>query len=117
AWQRVADGRQAARITISSGGAAAVRAGLVLANAPSDVMLRFAGSAHPEDEFGPFSAIEIATAQASGDLYWSPVLEGGTGTIEIVAPAGIDTRSLFLRIPKIAHLLVAGAALRNSGAA
>jgi hypothetical protein len=114
-WRTLADGTQVARVDVSSTGAAAVRAAIALVNAPPDVTLRFAGSAHPEEVFGPVSAIDVAVG-GSGDLYWSPVLEGDTATIEIAVPPGIDARSIGVRVPKVAHLLVAGAALRTTQA-
>jgi lysyl endopeptidase len=42
-WQALDDGRRAARIEVSSAGAAAVRIGIVLRNPPAGVRIRFVG--------------------------------------------------------------------------
>ena len=50
--------------------------------------MRFQGSVSGAPAFGPVAgdaAIAAATA-----VYWSPVLEGDTGTIEFALPAGVD---------------------------
>ena len=69
-WQPLADAGMAARINVSSPGAAAIRIGLTMSKADAGVALRFVGSAAPQHVFGPFTAKEIT---ASG-VYWSPVL-------------------------------------------
>src|SRR3989449_6321367 len=78
-WQPLADGGIAARIDVSSPGAAAIRIGMTMSKATTGVALRFVGSAAPQQVFGPFTAKEIT---ASG-VYWSPVLEGDAATVEI----------------------------------
>jgi hypothetical protein len=109
-WQSLADGSKAARIVVRSASAAAVRMGLALRNASAGVSVRFVGSAHPEDVFGPFPATDLAATE----LYWSPVLEGETGTMEIVVPAGVAPESIELSLVKVGHMVVAGAALRDT---
>ena len=51
---------------------------------------------------------------AASGPYWSPVLEGESGTVEVFAPTGVDPAALSISVPKVAHLLVAGAGLRQS---
>jgi len=106
-WQRLADGSRAARVDVRSAGAAAVRIGVMLSAPGAGVTLRFAGSAHPEDVFGPFAASAFG-----GDNSWSPILEGDTGTMEIVVPAGVSPAAFDIAIIRVGHLLVAGNALR-----
>lgn len=109
-WQSLPDGSKAARIVVGSAGAAAVRIGLALRSASPGVSVRFAGAAHPEDVFGPFQQADLGT----GELYWSPVLEGESGTMEISVPAGVAPASIDLALVKVGHLLVAGAGLRDT---
>ena len=112
-WQALADGGSAARIEISSEGAAAVRVGLAMAEHDPDITLRFAGSAPNAAVFGPYPANRIAEVSRSEGVFWSPVLEGATATIEVYVPAGVSPKTLHLTLARISHLAVAGAALRN----
>jgi hypothetical protein len=109
-WQRLADGGMAARINVSSPGAAAIRIGVKLAKADPGVALRFVGSADPQRVFGPISASEVA---ASG-VYWSPVLDGEVATVEIYLPRGVAPATVQMSIPTISHVVVAGSALLKS---
>ena len=109
-WQALADGGMAARIDVSSPGAAAIRIGMTISKADVGVALRFVGSAAPQQIFGPFTAKEIA---ASG-VYWSPVLEGDAATVEVYLPRGVAPASVQLAIPTISHLMVTSADLRKS---
>jgi len=107
-WQTVAGGMRAARIVVSSSGASALRVGIRLHDAPSELMLRFAGSAHPSTAQGAVSARELPAAFP----YWSPVVDGEQGTIELALPAGVSSGDATLEIPTISHLAVATADLR-----
>ena len=107
-WQALAQGVRAAQLTVTSPGAAAVRLGLALQDAPPGLLLRFRGSGSGATVFGPVSAATIA----ADDLYWSPVLEGEAGTIEFVLPADADPGDALIRLPAISHLVAAGDALR-----
>jgi lysyl endopeptidase len=109
AWTPVADGGVAARITVTSPGAAALRVALQLKNAPSQLVLRFTGSS-TDAVFGPIAAATLA-AQSP---YWSPVLEGETATVEFALPAGAAVGDATLLVPMISHLVVADVALREA---
>src|SRR5438046_3538011 len=109
-WQALADGGMAARIDVSSPGAAAIRIGMTMSKADTGVALRFVGSAAPQQVFGPFTAKEIT---ASG-VYWSPVLEGDAATVEIYLPRGVAPTAVQLAIPAISHLVVTSGDLRKS---
>jgi hypothetical protein len=106
AWQPLADGGKAAQIVFSSPGAAAIRLGVSMA-APAGVVLRFAGSGATPQVFGPFAAGAIAATK----VYWSPVLDGESATLEIYLPPGVSPASVELRVPKLSHLVRTGAAL------
>ena len=109
-WQPLADGGIAARINVSSPGAAAIRIGMTMSKADAGVALRFVGSAAPQQVFGPFTANEIT---ASG-VYWSPVLEGDSATVEIYLPRGVAPTAVQLAMPTISHLVVTGGDLQKS---
>jgi len=106
AWQPLADGGKAAQIVFSSPGAAAIRLGVSMA-APAGVVLRFAGAGATPHVFGPFAAGAIAATK----VYWSPVLDGESATLEIYLPPGVSPASVELRVPKLSHLVRTGAAL------
>ncbi len=115
-WVALANGARAARIDVSSPGAAAVRVALSMRTTDPDVAVRFGGSATPARVFGPYPANQIAaTARAEG-AFWSPVLEGDTGIIEIELPASVAPDAVQLTVLRISHLAVAGAALQGIGA-
>jgi lysyl endopeptidase len=106
-WQGLPDGGRAAQIVFNSPGAAAIRLGVSMAAAPVGVALRFAGAGTTPQAFGPFAASTIAATK----VYWSPVLDGESATLEIYLPPGVSPANLELRIPKLSHLVRSGAAL------
>jgi hypothetical protein len=108
-WAQTAGGTQAAHISLTSSGAAAIRIGLVLTGGPTALEMRFKGSSNTAQVFGPYPA---ALAQES--IYWSPVLEGETGIIELTLPAGVTPDAGTVSLPTISHLVVAGNALRQA---
>ena len=108
AWAQVEGGAQAAHISLTSSGAAAIRIGLVVTSAPAALEMRFKGSSGTAQVFGPYPA-ELAHES----IYWSPVLEGETGTIELTLPAGVSPAGM-VSLPMISHLVVAGNALRQA---
>jgi lysyl endopeptidase len=109
AWAQAEGGTQAAHISLTSPGAAAIRIGLVLTAAPAALEMRFKGSSSTAQVFGPYPA-ELAHES----IYWSPVLEGETGIIELTLPAGVSPGAGMLSLPMISHLVVAGNALRQA---
>ncbi|HEX5862945.1 MAG TPA: serine protease [Casimicrobiaceae bacterium] len=109
-WQALADGGMAARINLSSPGAAAIRIGVTMSRADPGIALRFVGAADPQHVFGPFTAREVATS----GLYWSPVLEGDSATLEIYLPRGVAPTDMQLTIPTISHLVLTGNALQKN---
>jgi hypothetical protein len=111
AWVPVADGRYGARVDVRSPRAAALRLGLAMAVADPDVVVRFAGSAPGAAVFA-VPADTIAGATLGDGVFWSPILEGDTATLEIVVPAGVDRALIAISIARVAHLAIAGASLR-----
>ena len=109
-WHALADGGMATRVNLSSPGAAAIRIGVMLSKTHPNVALRFAGAADPQHVFGPFTANEVAAAR----VFWSPVLEGDSATVEIYVPRGVAPADVQLAIPMISHLVVTGGDLQKS---
>lgn len=107
-WHLVANGAQAARIVLTSPGAVAIRIELALKDAPAELNVRFKGSRNGAPVFGPYPAADIE----HDAVFWSPVLEGETGTIEFELPATAKPGNTMLEIPLISHLGIPGGNLR-----
>jgi len=105
-WQAVPDG-MAARVVVTSTGAAAIRLGISVPPSDPDIAFRFVGSARPQQVFGPYPANKLAQSK----VFWSPVLEGDTGTMEIFLPSGVSPASVSIAMPQLSHLVKAGADL------
>lgn len=112
AWTPVADG-VAARVDVSSTGAAGIRVALGITATDPDVSVRFSGTAADATVFGPYPANIIAQAAATAGAYWSPVIEGDTAVIELHAPAGVNVDAIELTVLRVSHLVVAGQALNK----
>jgi hypothetical protein len=112
-WESLPDGGQAARIEVSSPEAAAVRIALRMGEADPDIALRFVGSEPGASVFGPYPANRIAEEGDRHGVFWSPILEGSTGTIEVFLPAGVPASAVRLNLVRISHLVVAGSAVRK----
>lgn len=127
-WEAVAGGGLAAKFTITSAGAEALRAAFVpnleLNQQPSrlevmsavesmeqtldKVTLRFAG-ADGESVF----TMDGNQLQA-GELAWSPVVTGDTMTVEIHLAGGVHPGQLSLSVPQISHLDIHPAATEKT---
>jgi lysyl endopeptidase len=108
-WQPLPDGGQAARVVVSSPGAAAIRIGVRMTTAATNVALRFAG-AEERQVYGPISAREVAAS----NVYWSPVLDGDLATLEIYLPPGVAPSDVQLALPLISHLAFTAPGLPKS---
>ena len=108
-WQAAGGDTLAAQVTVTSPGAAGVRVGIKLSGAPAGLVVRFKGSGS-DTVFGPYDARSFGKR----DLYWSPVLEGDTATIELAVPATAPLDDAILWVPTLSHLAVAGSALKQA---
>ena len=113
-WQALADGSRGARIEVVSPDAAALRIAMVMPATDPDLSVRFAGNALTAQVFGPIPANAIAEETARSGVFWSPALDGNVATIELHAGPGVKVDGIKLTIPRIAHHLVAGAALKDA---
>jgi len=102
-WIAQGDGGSAARIAVTSPGAAAIRVAVVMNETDPDVSVRFAGSGGTGEVFGPYPANQIA----GNNPFWSPVLEGETATLEIYLPPGVTPSKVQLALPQVSHLVAA----------
>jgi lysyl endopeptidase len=107
-WQALPDGGKAAQIVVNSPGAAAIRLGLTMSASRSGVSIRFAGPG--AQVYGPYAASTIAQER----IYWSPVLDGESATMEIYLPPGVAPETIDLRLAKLSHLVTVGALLAKS---
>ncbi|MBL8515651.1 MAG: serine protease [Betaproteobacteria bacterium] len=119
-WEALPDGGMAARISIRSEGAEALRAAFmpvlnlsartsnrmelsqqmdVIDQALSQVTLRFAGSGRPGEVFAMGGGQLDAT-----ELTWSPVVTGDTMTVEIQLARGVPVDAFSLSVPQLSHL-------------
>ncbi|HEV2976083.1 MAG TPA: trypsin-like peptidase domain-containing protein [Casimicrobiaceae bacterium] len=108
AWSQTDRGLRAAHVSLTSPGAAAIRIGLFFTAAPPELEVRFKGARSSAPAFGPYSG-----QVAHGSIYWSPVLEGERGIIELALPSGLSPTGS-VSLPMISHLVVAGNALRQA---
>ncbi len=111
-WVALPDGGFAARVEVTSSGAAALRLALSTGETDPDVTVRFSASAANAKVFGPYPGNALAEAAQRHGAFWSPVLEGDTATIEIYRPADVAAGALQFRLLRVSHLVVAGEGLR-----
>jgi len=109
-WQNIANGMRAARITVNSPGAGALRIGLSLARPPSGMTLRFRGSAPGAAVQGPVDAAHAAIDV----LYWSPLLDGDTAVVELALPQGVSLDGATISMPMLSHLTLNSTTLRQA---
>lgn len=105
-WAAVDNG-WAARWSIASAQARALRIGLVAARTAPGLEIRFAGAGMPGTIYGPFTEADLATS--AGSTYWSPVLEGETATVELFVPGDAAPRDLSIAVSAVSHLMASPA--------
>lgn len=103
-WQPVAGGT-VARFAVTSPVALGLRVGLRVQGLDPRAELRFGGSELPLDAPVLVYASEIAGATQADGLFWSPMTDGETQTVEIFLPTGVDVTRLRVDAPQLSHLL------------
>ena len=106
-WQSLADGSRAARIDIVSPGARALRVALQLPPLDPGITLRFSGNGADAQVFGPIPANKAASDTQRFGVFWSPVLDGDTATLEIHVDAGSSVPDVPFTIARVSHQVVA----------
>ncbi|TDR42588.1 arginyl peptidase [Tahibacter aquaticus] len=114
-WETLADGSRGTQLSLSSAGAAAIRAALDFSppagqrrvNDLSALTLRFRG--------GDGQTFEINGADlSSSELNWSPIVQGDTLSVELVVAAGEELSRYGLRLPQLSHFDVNPASTDNT---
>jgi hypothetical protein len=100
-WIPTADGGLAARFAVTSPGAKGLRMGITVTRLDDEVEMRFFGSDKPQRIHGP---VDAAIVRAQQPIYWSPVTDGETSTLEVYLPPGISPQSAAFDIPRLSHL-------------
>lgn len=99
-WSPLARGGMLAHFSVSSTGAEGLRLGMTFARLPDGVELRFAGSRDPSRVIGPV----LSPALRDAAVYWTPLTDGESQTVEIFLPAGVTPQSLDFSVPTLSHL-------------
>ncbi|MBI5936734.1 MAG: trypsin-like peptidase domain-containing protein [Betaproteobacteria bacterium] len=98
-WVALADGRLATQLQLTSPGAKALRVGLAIKPGFAGE-LRFAGSDKPQMVLGPYRQSDWR----GQPIFWSPVVEGDTVTVEIVLPGGQKGLNGDIEIVQVSHI-------------
>jgi hypothetical protein len=112
AWIGTDDGGRAARMRVTSPGAAAMRVGLRVHGLPQGAQLRVAG-ADERAATAPVDAVAIEGAMRAQGIYWTPVTEGDEQVVEIWLPRGASSEPS-LAVTTVSHLLGAPSHLFKS---
>jgi hypothetical protein len=102
-WQNNGDGYMA-RWAVTSPDARGLRAGLQIHALPDSAELRFSGSAAPERIIGVVSGQEAKALRIEDQIYWTPLTEGETQTIEIWLPSSVKTEDVKIELNAVSHL-------------
>ena len=112
-WHALGSGALVAAMSVTSPGAASVRAGLRVKAMPAGTRVRFyaPGDADVTEVTAEEIQENVGRSLAAGEtsesalLYWSPLVEGATLVVEVELPAGQDPGNLNLAVPSVSHLL------------
>ncbi len=118
-WATVPEGGHLAALSITSPGAAALRAGLRVGELPTGAVLRFYAPGGKAVREVPAGVIEALVARnrregetdANARTYWSPVVPGDTLVLEVELPPPADPGALRFAVPVVSHLAAAPAQL------
>jgi len=115
AWQTLPDGSRAAKIEVVSPDAKALRVALAAPAMDTGVSVRFSGNGDLAQVFGPIPMNTVAADTQRFGVFWSPVLDGDTATVEIHVDAGTSIPEVPLTIARISHQVVAPATIDKIG--
>ena len=113
-WQATAAGGQVAALNFRSTGAKGMRVGLLVTELPASATLRFyaKGAANAYEVKGSEVLAVLAKNLAAGDksdagrTYWAPAVDSADATVEIEIPAGVETSSVAVSVPKVSHIFM-----------
>jgi lysyl endopeptidase len=112
-WHTLDSGALVAAMSVTSPGAASVRAGLRVKAMPAGTLVRFYAPGGSDVSEASAEEIQenVGRSLAAGEtsqaalLYWSPLVEGATLVVEIELPAGQSPAHLDLAVPEVSHLV------------
>ncbi|MGZ5111497.1 MAG: trypsin-like serine peptidase, partial [Usitatibacter sp.] len=104
-WITLADGGRAARFSLQSPGARALRLGLAFDGMPEEAQLRVQGAQDPRNLVMLARGREMREAAREQGIYWTPVTEGDRQFAEIYLPPGVAAQNLRVRIESASHLV------------
>ncbi len=99
-----APGGLVARLAIASPDALSLRVGLRVRELPAGSELRFQGARTDLPVLGPLGAEAILAASRRSGVYWTPVTDGESQSIEVWIPAGSDPARVRLALEGASHL-------------
>ena len=103
AWTAAAGG-WAARISVTSPGAAALRVGLVVKGAPDVLEMRVQGNAPRASTLAAADGRALREAMAAYGVYWTPVTAGETQLVELFVPSAVAPSRVRLQATTVSHL-------------
>jgi len=111
-WTRLPEGGAIAAVSVTSPGAAAVRAALRVGDLPPGAMLRFSAPGDTGAREVGAEAVLAALARnrdagesgAAARTYWSPIVAGDTIVVEVELPRGADPDAVAFTTPLVSHL-------------
>jgi len=116
-WRTLDSGAHVAAMSVTSPGAASLRAGLRVKAMPAGTRVRFYAPGPGETSEASAEEIQenvgrnLAAGELSDEalLYWSPLAEGETLVVEIELPPGASPAHLDLAVPAVSHLVTSAA--------
>ena len=116
-WVRLPEGGAVAAVSVTSPGAAAVRAALRVGDLPPAATLRFSAPGDTGAREVGAEAVLAALARnrdagesgAAARTYWSPIVAGDTIVIEVELPRGAEPGEVAFTTPLVSHLTAAPA--------
>ena len=102
-WVIAGDGSQAMRVSLTSPGAQSLRLALSMQGLPANAEMRFAGTTAAQP-VGPIAGSEGEGATRAQGLFWSPVTEGDTQTVEIWLPRGFESSAVRIEMRGASHI-------------
>lgn len=95
-WKPRAGGGQQAVVLLASEGAAGLRAGVRVDQAPEGASLRFFAPGGTDEHVVPVTG-------GGGQMVWSPYLGGDQLALEVNLPAGADASRVRIAVPRLSH--------------
>lgn len=103
-WIPAVQGGQAMRLSLSSPGAQSLRLALSVRGLPASAELRFVGSDGGTRPLGPITGEEAESATRAHGLFWTPVTEGDTQSVEVWLPPGFDSAATRIEVRSASHI-------------